>query len=161
MLTLSFSVICAKIFKKEMQSTKKGNAMGKLGSVLIVFFLFLQVACSSNPALQKSGGESDILEPADAPSSETVSLPSPHLEKVLQLLASLGYQGIGLEYEDEATLNFLEAVFSSAKVRNRKILLIYTGMQYSYDKEQQSLTLGEDEKVAKALRFIEKNVPSR
>ena len=137
--------------------------MGKLGSVLIVFFLFLflQVACSSNPALQKSGGESDVLEPADAPSSETVSLPSPHLEKVLQLLASLGYQGIGLEYEDEATLNFLEAVFSSAKVRNRKILLIYTGMQYSYDKEQQSLTLGEDEKVAKALRFIEKNVPSR
>ena len=135
--------------------------MGKFGAILIVFFLVLHVSCSSNPSIQKSSSESDVLEPADTPSSETVSLPSPHLEKVLQLLASLGYQGIGLEYEDEATLNFLEAVFSSPKVRNRKILLVYTGMQYSYDKEQQSLTLGEDEKVVKALRFIEKNVPSR
>lgn len=135
--------------------------MGKLGALLIGVILVLQAACSSSPTVPNPVSESDILEPADAPSSEIVALPSPQLEKVLQLLTSLGYQGIGLEYEDEATLKFLEAVFSSPKVRNRKIALVYTGMQYSYDKEQQSLTLGEDEKVAKALRFIEKNVPIR
>jgi len=135
--------------------------MSKFGFVLGGFLLVFQVACSSSSSVLKPAGESDILEPADTSSKETLSLPSPQLEKVLQLLASLGYQGIGLEYEDEATLNFLEAVFSSPKVRNRKISLVYTGMQYSYDKEQQSLTLGEEEKVPKALKFIEKNVPSR
>lgn len=127
--------------------------MGILRWVLGLSLVLVQISCSSV--------KSNILEPVDQAPVDAVALPSPRLEAVTQLLASLGYEGVGLEHEDEGTLSFLETVFSSPKVRNRKIQFVYTGLQLSYDKEQKSLTLGEEENVTKALKFIEKNIPTR
>ncbi|NBT59804.1 hypothetical protein EBT16_13575 [bacterium] len=135
--------------------------MSKALDIALIFILSFLWACSSGPTASKSTAVSDVLEPADEPSTEAKSVPSPSFEKALQLLAGLGYQGVGLEHEDEATLQFVQAVFSSPKVQNRKIDLVYTGLKLSYDKEQRSLTLGEDSDLSKTLRFIEKNIPTR
>lgn len=136
--------------------------MSKLIALFGAGLLIFQTACSTSSSLKSVSSGSDILEPIDErPTPETTSLPSPQLERVTQLLAGLGYQGIGLDHEDEGTLSFVEAVFSSPKTRNRKIRLIYTGLQLSYDKEQESLTLGEEVPLEKTIRFIEKNVPRR
>ncbi|MFM8269669.1 MAG: hypothetical protein ACKN9V_05710 [Pseudomonadota bacterium] len=135
--------------------------MDKIRFLFVSLFLIFQVGCSSGPSTKPEITAPDILEPVEQIPSESVSLPSPRLERVIQLLASLGYQGIGFEHEDEGTLEFVESVFSSPKTRNRKIQFVYTGLKLSYDKEQQSLTLGEEGGVPKAVRFIEKNVPIR
>lgn len=135
--------------------------MSKASVILLLILALFEWGCSGGSSVQKDSAVSEVLEPADQAPPESNTLPSPRLEKVLQLLAGLGYQGVGLEHEDEASLIFMETVFSSPKVRNRKIQLVYTGLKLSYDKEQQSLTLGEDNDPIKALRFIEKNVPSR
>jgi hypothetical protein len=119
---------------------------------LMMMLLFLLLGCSS---------VSPILEPveSEAPQIETPRAPS--FDKVMQLLQGLGYEGVGLELEDENTLQFVFSVFSNEKAQKRKIRFVYTGLQLSFDKEQSSLTLGENTNLKQTLRFIEKNIPFR
>lgn len=138
---------------------KKPNAFSllPLGSGFLAVLLFF--GCASQSMEKKSPEAFPILEPAE----ENLSTPTPQksaaYQKLNELLLSLGYQGMGLELEDDATLEFLYQVFSSPKARNRRIQFVYTGLQLSYDKDQASLTFGEDNHLARALKFIEKNVP--
>ncbi|NBW97990.1 hypothetical protein EBR03_00315 [bacterium] len=119
------------------------------------------IGCSSSSSEKKASSISPVLEAVD----DSAPAPSPVLsaqaEKVIGLLTALEYQGVGLELEDASTLEFVYQVFSSTKTHRRKIQFVYTGLQLSYDKEQASLTLGEDHNVFKTLQFIEKNVPLR
>lgn len=119
---------------------------------LMILLLFFLGGCSS---------VSPILEPVESevPVVETPRAPS--FDKVMQLLQGLGYEGVGLELEDEKTLEFVLSVFSNEKAQKRKIRFVYTGLQLSFDKEQSSLTLGENTNLQKTLRFIEKNIPLR
>ncbi|NBX93684.1 MAG: hypothetical protein EBQ85_10690 [Proteobacteria bacterium] len=102
---------------------------------------------------------SPVLEPADEISVVSESPRPSNFDETMQLLSQLGYQGVGLEHEDEATLKFIISVFSNPKSQNRNIRFVYTGLQLSYDREQFSLTLGENSSLAQTLKFIEKNIP--
>ena len=127
------------------------------GGILLLGCFFMMSCASEEP--MKPPQAFSILEPEE----EKISTPNPNkslvYQKLSELLLSLGYQGVGLELEDDGTLEFLYQVFSSPKARNRKIQFVYTGLQLSYDKEQASLTFGEDNHLGRALKFIEKNIP--
>ncbi len=118
--------------------------------------------CASSPSAPAGSG---VLEPVESveKKAETPAAPapSPTLEKLLLLLKSHGYDGIGLEYESEATLELLQRVFSDPKATKRRIKLIYTGLAMSYDALHYSLTIGGSTDVNAILAFIQKNVPSR
>ena len=143
--------------------------------LLTSFILVLVIGCagssvtdpeSARESLQESTDRQskkipDILEPVDEKSNETFAAPAPGYEKVMNLLAGLGYQGIGLEHENKDTLEFLEQVFTSSKTHERELERVYTGLKLSYDAEQKSLTLGEGSSVEQTLQFIQKNIPKR
>jgi len=133
------------------------SAWARLG-VLVLCVLSLW-GCASESAAKKGPEAFPVLEPAEEILSTPAPKQSPSYIKLSELLLSLGYQGVGLELEDDATLEFLYQVFSSPKLRSRRIQFVYTGLQLSYDKDQSSLTFGEDNHLARALKFIEKNVP--
>lgn len=119
---------------------------------LMMMLLFLLLGCSS---------VSPILEPVESEAPQVETPRAPSFDKVMQLLQGLGYEGVGLELEDENTLQFVFSVFSNEKAQKRKIRFVYTGLQLSFDKEQSSLTLGENTNLKQTLRFIEKNIPFR
>jgi hypothetical protein len=118
----------------------------------MMMLLFLLLGCSS---------VSPILEPVESEAPQVETPRAPSFDKVMQLLQGLGYEGVGLELEDENTLQFVFSVFSNEKAQKRKIRFVYTGLQLSFDKEQSSLTLGENTNLKQTLRFIEKNIPFR
>lgn len=126
------------------------------------FLVLLSVLCFWGCASKETNPEAknfSVLEEEKAP--ESPAQKSAAYEKAMALITSLGYQAVGLELEDDATLDFLYRVFSDSKTHQRKIAFIYTGLQLSYDKDQYSLTFGEDLNLVKTLKFIEKNVPLR
>lgn len=115
-------------------------------------------ACSSSP--QASG----VLEPLEqaqpnpvAATSEPVI--SPSLQKLTDRLSALGYEPVGMAYESDATLDLLFKVFSDPLVQNRRIRLVYTGLQLAYDARAESLTIGGTSDAMKILAFIKKSVP--
>lgn len=139
---------------------------------LFSLFIFVGVSACSGPSVTdlESLKESsaplskkvpEVLEPIDEKSPEAVVTPSPGYDRVMSLLAGLGYQGIGLEHEEKETLEFLEQVFLSSQSQDREIERVYTGLKLSYDAEQKSLTLGEDRSLTKTLQFIQKTIPKR
>jgi hypothetical protein len=124
--------------------------------------VLMLAACSSTP----SGGGSGVLEAVEnekkTEGAEAVAPPTnPTLEKLLALLKTRGYDGIGLEYEAEATLDLLHRVFTDPKTSNRKIKLVYTGLAMSYDALHQSLTVGGTNDINQILGFIQKHVPAK
>ena len=143
--------------------------------LLTSFILVLVVGCAGSSVIESESSQEnlqestnhqskkipDILEPVDEKSNETFSAPAPGYEKVMNLLAGLGYQGIGLEHEDKETLEFLEQVFTSSQTHERDMERVYTGLKLSYDAEQKSLTLGEGSGIEQTLQFIQKNIPKR
>lgn len=140
-----------------------------------VFSLFLVLglgACSSPSPLSEPKATQDtpefrhtkvpdVLEPIDKPSDEPLGLPAEGYDKVMTLLASLGYQGVGLEHEDKETLEFMEKLFSLPQTHRRAIERVYTGLKLAYDAEQKSFTLGEKVSLDKTLKFIQKNIPKK
>ncbi len=82
-------------------------------------------------------------------------------EKLKAHLASLGYEAIGLEFETEEVLAFLDTVFRDPNCADRQIRTIYTGAQNSYDVASQSLTLWTSQDPKLALGFIKKTIPTR
>src|SRR5271167_573258 len=98
--------------------------------VSLLAFVLLVAACASSPEPQAASPSkspptgSGVLEPAEAEAKAAAETPpppsNPTLEKLLALLKTKGYDGIGLEYENQPTLELLTRVFSDAKTSNRK-----------------------------------------
>ena len=126
---------------------------------LHAIFFCLVWGCASQENRNPVESPSPVLEPADEIGVVSESPRPSNFDETMQLLSRLGYQGVGLEHEDEATLKFVISVFSNPKSQNRNIRFVYTGLQLSYDREQSSLTLGENSSLAQTLKFIEKNIP--
>lgn len=126
-------------------------------SILFIFLvgLSLLTGCGSTPGSPNSA----ILEPApaapEAPTEEVVyGQNAESLRRLESKLAELGYQGVGLQFEKPAVLDVLYSVFSDPRAHGRKIKLVYTGLENSYDSTHESVTLGGTTEVPVMLKFI-------
>lgn len=131
-------------------------------NLTILAISLLVFRCSS--AEPQIDAPSDVLEPLEASvSTETpIETPvSPAAEKLQKRLATLGYEGVGMELETVEVLEFLLAVFNDPTAANRKIQTVYTGAANSYDASSQSLTVWADKDPKSILAFIKKKVPTR
>jgi len=112
-----------------------------------------------------SDGPTRDMKPEDgvqaAASYMEAPKPSPTLSQLLATLKIQGYDGVGLEFEGDSTLEFLNKVFQSPRAANRKLKLTYTGLALSYDPKAESLTIGGTADVETVLKYIEKNIPVR
>lgn len=88
------------------------------------------------------------------------SAQSPVFQELSATLARLGYQGVGLQYESEGSLQLLKTVFSDPRAAGRKVKLVYTGLHMSYDPKYQSLTIGGSADAGAILDYISKKVPA-
>lgn len=147
-----------KSLQRDHDWAKNHNTMNQTLKVYLLIAMGLLWGCAS-PETPKENKEFSVLEEEQV--AEVAPQRSPSYEKLMALATSLGYQAIGLEHEDDATLDFIFKVLSNPRAQNRKIALIYTGLQLSYDKSQFSLTFGEDFNLEKTLKFIEKNISAR
>jgi len=117
-----------------------------------VLFSLTLFGCASGGGLEGDG----LLEPVDPAVTETPSPVSPGLAKLLEKLQSLGYEGIGLTYESDTTLELLYKVFSDPLAMNRQVRAVYTGLANAYDAKAQSLTIGGASSEKAILAFIKK-----
>ncbi len=126
------------------------------GVASFVFMLFLS-HCASSP---NPSAPNDVLEPVtgDETSSQTLP-PNPTYQKLMEIFQGLGYEGFGMQFESEATLEILVQAFSNPHAANRQIRLVYTGLATSYEPKAQSLTIGGLRDANAVLAFIEKHVP--
>lgn len=107
-----------------------------------------------------------VLEPVE----DTVEVPTPPpdtsaapatLEALKVQFGKLGYDGIGLEHEDESLLQMLLVVFKDPAAANRKIRSVYTGGAMEYDGQSETLTIGGTKDAKSILAFLKKKVPLR
>ena len=119
------------------------------------FFLFW-AACSTPPSA--SDAPHPILEP-EAAKVGSEKPESATLRQLQEKLAELGYEAVGMQHEAETEHAFLLKIFSDPTTKNRKIRLLYTGLELSYDSEHESLTVGGTQDVGEVLRYIRENVP--
>lgn len=129
---------------------KKLRIVKRLALLIAVFLLPL---CSSTPSGMDA--VNSAISGSEGPKA------SASLTALLATLKGLGYDGVGLEYESDSTLDFLNKLFQSPRVANRKIKLTYTGLALSYDAKHESLTVGGTTDVEYILKYIEKTVPVR
>jgi hypothetical protein len=104
---------------------------------------------------------SSVLEPvvesvADAYPAESAPKPA---DPLLEQLKALGYQGLGLEFEDPATLELLQKVFSYPETHGLDLKLVYTGLRMQYDATQKSITIGGMKDPALIVAYIKRHVP--
>lgn len=135
-----------------------------LYSLLSLFVL----SCTSTPpdaegkTQHKPDHNNSVLEEvtdADLSKSQMMETSEdPTYAQLMQLLSSLGYEGVGLQFESRERLNLLIQVFSNPKAAHRNLRLVYTGTQWSYDLKHQSLTVGEGKDANQILTYIEKNI---
>lgn len=127
---------------------------------LLSWLVAALVGCASSPEAPSS-----VLEPAPVePTAEETVVPAepvapkPH-ERLVAQLKRLGYEGLGLEFEDPKVLDLLEKVFTAPETHGRDIKLVYTGMRMQYDKAQKSITIGGTKDLKVILAFFKKHVP--
>lgn len=149
------------------------NLLGKLDLFLMAtirhfplllggLFLMVVAACSS------TGGSGTVLEPLDDVASQAgemtdksnATTENTPLHKLSELLKNLGYEAVGMNYENETTLQLLIKVFSDPSAQNRAIQFVYTGFQMAYEPKAQSLTVGGANEPSVILKFIHK-IPLR
>ncbi len=123
----------------------------KLLLASFAFLVFLLASCSNQGNLMDSSSMTGF---ESAPESAS-------LKKLKALLRELNYEGIGISYESDATLDLMITVFSDKRAKNREIRLFYTGLAMSYDTKAQSLTIGGVMEAEAILQYIQKNVPAR
>ena len=138
-------------------------------SLLGLFFLFCAVSCSGPEKIETYGvleplePQVEASEPTDNPTKVDPQLPDMAPDTVYQQLESLlqssGYRGIGLKFENEATLRQLIEVFSDEQTQGRQIKLVYTGLRMSYGPEHQSLTIGGLKDAKQIVSWITGRVP--
>lgn len=134
-------------------------------SLLVLGFLVLQ-GCASSPEPE---APSDVLEPVEEvstpeqPSAPTQDNPSefvdgpPEYRALTELLHSLGYQGVGLQYESPEVLQFLQEVFRDPRAAGLSLKRVYTGLEMAYDTEHQSLTVGGTRDKEAVIAFLLKH----
>ena len=122
-----------------------------LGSTVAI----LVVSCAT-PSGRK---DLSVLEPVQPDQTVQEEAPRPAYARLSTLLISLGYEPVGMQFESDANLDLLYEVFSSTVAHQRKLKLIYTGLQMSYDAEAESITIGGLTKVTAILNYIQRNVP--
>ena len=106
---------------------------------------------------------SDVLEPVKETESEPMAQEgaSAGFLELEQILKNQGYEPIGIQFETPQTLEILKRVFSDPKTHQRNLKFIYTGLQMSYDKAAESLTVGGLNNPIAIVQYIAKNVPLR
>ncbi len=151
--------------------TQKANTMKHrvLNFLTIVASIVLIVSCASTPPETPPPSEpkfnafsrSEVLEEVKEDPNALNAVEAtqdPTYTKLMQLLTSLGYEGVGLQFEPKERLEFLIQLFSHPKAANRDLRLVYTGLQMFYDFKRQSLTVGGLTDINKVVAFIEKNI---
>ncbi|GEM_PF-2390344 len=133
--------------------------------MLVVLGLIWASGCSS-PEIptQKQPQIPGVLEEVNegAKSGNLTDTPeNPLVTNVSEKLKNLGYEALGLQFENDDTLLLLGNVFDSALTYDRKIKIIYTGLEMSYDSKHQSLTIGGTKNLGTILNFIDKNIPKK
>lgn len=129
-----------------------------IGLCVIGVLVFLS-GCSSTPP---DGSSSEILEPVKENGAVAPDpAPSTNFLRLQELLIKLGYEGVGLAFESDESLQLLTTVFSDPRVANRQIRLVYTGLQMVYDAKYQSLTIGGTTQSSAIIDFIQKDIPLR
>ena len=132
-------------------------------SLFLLLWILGFAGCASSP-----NSVSSVLEPApvepEATQSAADALPAPPAaprpgDQLVEQLRKLGYQGLGLEFEDPKTIELLEKVFAAPDAQGRDIKLVYTGMRLQYDAAQKSITIGGTKDLKAILTFIKKKVP--
>jgi hypothetical protein len=126
-----------------------------LGLTVVISLL---AGCSSGETTKQDGLQPTEVTDSTVPVEGTTH--SPALEKLTQLFTSLGYEGVGLQYESDATLDLLQKVFSDSRTKGHQIKLIYTGLHLAYDSRHQSLTVGGTSDAEMIVSFIQKKVPA-
>lgn len=116
-------------------------------------FLSFLVGCTTSSVLNPTEEK-----PVPVPAGEESTI-SPNQTRVKNLLQAHRYQGVGLEFETEQTLDLLFKVFSDSRTWNRKVKMVYTGLQMAYDARYQSLTVGNGSSAELVIAYILKNVP--
>lgn len=124
-------------------------------NITILTLLVILSACASTTP------ESDVLTPVSDALTEPPVAPvrSAAYEKLAQVLSGLGCSGVGLEFEDDITLERISTALSHPKIAGRKLQLLYTGMSMSYDATPGSLTIGGVTDSESIVRYIIKHVP--
>ncbi len=105
-----------------------------------------------------------VLEEVNNETSDSSKVPNSSnllVSNLSEKLAALGYEALGLAFEEDDTLLLLGKVFDSPVAQNRNIKIIYTGLMMSYDPVYQSLTINTTQDLGSILRFIDKKVPKR
>ena len=127
-------------------------------AVFAGFILLVGFGCASKTDVLS---EVDSSKSGEKPIGAFETAANPAAQKARQLLEESGYSGVGLEYENDNTLQFLTQIFSDARTRNRQIKLVYTGLNLSYDSRYQSLTVGGTRNADAVIAYIIKNIPLR
>lgn len=122
-------------------------------SVILSFFV---TGCASQDVPPDVVQEVAVTE---TPSPTPTPVANPIYEKLKSILSAQGYEGIGLEFENDTMLTMLVETFSDPKTSNRQLKTIYTGAKNSYDTKAQSLTIGKSTNAKEILAFIRKSVP--
>lgn len=105
---------------------------------------------------------SEVLSPTEGGVQTLEQLKeTPSFLKLKEVLSPLGYEGIGFQYENDETLEYLCQVFKDPRTAHRQIKVIYTGLAFSYDARYQSLTIGSEHNFEKTIQAIVKDVPLR
>ena len=126
------------------------------GIALTIVLISTRCASTGQPA------GSDVLQPVESTTPNTVpSVQSPTFIRLQEALQKQGYEGVGLTYETEESLALLYRIFSDPRSENRQIRLVYTGLQMAYDKQHESLTIGQNLALEAIVTFIVKNIPLR
>jgi len=126
----------------------------------LILFIFFTVV-SGCVTMREPQPKELVLEPVVDGLSPIEPSIVPEYAKLQLLLQGQGREGIGLEHESSVMLNVLYQVFSSEKLKDRVIHLVYTGQAMAYDPKTAALTVGGREDFQMVLAFIIKNVPRR
>lgn len=130
--------------------------------ILVPLGFMLLWGCASTTVESPSEALEPVGEPEERPlplaeeSGELVE-PTPQYQKLKDQLESLGYQGVGLQYENPPVLEFLYSVFSDPRTAGLPLKRVYTGLQMAYDRQHHSVTIGGTRDVESVIRYLQEN----
>jgi hypothetical protein len=138
----------------------------------VILFSIVLISCSSNPESPPQGMEPVSQTTSPLQSSAVPAVPEesqalvrlqqdPSLVRLRDLITSMGYEGIGLEFESAEMIEFLSKVFSDKRMAGRDFSLVYTGVGLAYDANAKSLTIGGTRDIQSVVSFVVKKIPMR
>ena len=124
----------------------------RVALILSVSTLFL-VSCTEKEVLEPVVDSGEIVNVSEEAAQ------NPRFRKLNDTLKERGYEGVGLAYENDATLDLYYRIFSDLRTANRQISVFYSGVAMAYDAKNRSLTVAGNVSAEMAIAFISKNVP--